>query len=138
MNYLLTEKQKYLLKFNDRHVIDSESDYITLESADSLFSVASEDELRDKSIRQKVMVRLLDDRDTRNDYCGLKMAQKDLIFGVGKVKQNTLSSNDDDSEEQKSEKQTNTPKKSNPNLLKSMSEEISGQSLGRNSEKERI
>jgi|LauGreDrversion4_2_1035121.scaffolds.fasta_scaffold37490_5 hypothetical protein len=50
------------------------------------------------------MVRLLDDRDTRNDYCGLKMAQKDLIFGVGKVKQNTLSSNDDDSEEQKSEK----------------------------------
>ncbi len=104
MNYLLTEKQKYLLKFNDRHVIDSESDYITLESADSLFSVASEDELRDKSIRQKVMVRLLDDRDTRNDYCGLKMAQKDLIFGVGKVKQNTLSSNDDDSEEQKSEK----------------------------------
>ena len=33
MSYLLTTKQKYLLRFNDKHVIDSESDYVTLESA---------------------------------------------------------------------------------------------------------
>ena len=41
MNYLLTPKQKYLLKFNSKHVVDSQSDNLTMESADSIFSVES-------------------------------------------------------------------------------------------------
>jgi hypothetical protein len=49
--YLLTERQKYLLRFNQRHVIDSDSDLISLDSAESLFSVPTEDEDRNLSIR---------------------------------------------------------------------------------------
>jgi hypothetical protein len=41
-NYLLTERQKFLLKFNDKHVIDSDSDLISMDSAGSLFSVESD------------------------------------------------------------------------------------------------
>jgi hypothetical protein len=57
--YLLNERQKYLLRFNDRHVVDSDSDLISLDSAESIFSVPSNDEDRPRSIRQRVMVKLI-------------------------------------------------------------------------------
>lgn len=58
-SYLLNERQRYLLKFNSRHVIDSDSDLISLDSAESLFSVPSNDEDRLKSIKQRVMMKLI-------------------------------------------------------------------------------
>ena len=49
--YLLSDRQRYLLKFNSKHVIDSDSDLISLDSAQSLFSVPTDEEDRNLSIR---------------------------------------------------------------------------------------
>lgn len=65
-SYLLNDRQRYLLRFNTRHVIDSDSDLISLASAESLFSVPSNDEDRFKSIRQRVMMKLIQDDDLRD------------------------------------------------------------------------
>jgi hypothetical protein len=43
------------------------------------------------------MIKLLDDRDVRDQYCGLRILENDLVFGVGKVKQNSLNSESDES-----------------------------------------
>lgn len=43
------------------------------------------------------MVKLLDDRDMRDQYCGLKILEHDLVFGVGKVKQNSMNSSSEES-----------------------------------------
>jgi hypothetical protein len=58
-SYILNERQRYLLRFNSRHVIDTDSDLISLESAESIFSVPSNDEDRLRSIRQRVMIKLI-------------------------------------------------------------------------------
>ena len=84
-SYILNERQKYLLRFNSRHVIDTDSDLISLESAESIFSVPSNDEDRLKSIRQRVMIKLIQDDDLRDDRCGLRIVNKDLENGVGRV-----------------------------------------------------
>ena len=39
---------------------------------------------RNTSIKQKVMIKLLDDVDTRNVDCGMKIIDRDLFRGVGK------------------------------------------------------
>jgi len=98
MSYLLTPKQKYLLKFNKKHVIDSQSDNVTVESADSMFSVESAKDSREKTIRTRVMVRLL--KFDRDQHSGLNMVDKDLIYGVGKVKQKVSSSEESASSEE--------------------------------------
>ena len=86
--YLLTERQKFLLKFNDRHVIDSDSDLISLDSAQSLFSMEDDPDLtaeyKANLLRSKVMLRLIDTNDLRNEDCGLVHVNRDLERGVGR------------------------------------------------------
>ena len=84
-SYILNERQRYLLRFNSRHVIDTDSDLISLESAESIFSVPSNDEDRLRSIRQRVMIKLIQDDDLRDEKCGLRILNKDLENGVGRV-----------------------------------------------------
>ena len=84
-SYLLNERQRYLLKFNSRHVIDSDSDLISVDSAESLFSVPSNDEDRQKSIRQRVMIKLIQDDDLRDENCAYRIVSKDLENGVGRT-----------------------------------------------------
>ena len=84
--YLLTDRQRFLLKFNDIHVIDSNTDLVSLNSGESLFSCTSDEDLKSTSIKQKVMIKLLDDVDTRNIDCGVRIVDKDLFRGVGKNK----------------------------------------------------
>jgi hypothetical protein len=84
-SYILNERQRYLLRFNSRHVIDTDSDLISLESAESIFSVPSNDEDRLRSIRQRVMIKLIQDDDLRDERCGLRLVDKDLENGVGRV-----------------------------------------------------
>ena len=43
------------------------------------------------------MIKLLDDSDIRDQYCGLRILENDLVFGVGKVKQNSLNSDSEES-----------------------------------------
>jgi len=43
-NYIFDSRMKYLVKFNTRHVIDSDSDFGSMISGDSLFSANSEKE----------------------------------------------------------------------------------------------
>ena len=74
-----------MLKFNDSHVIDSNSDFISAESEDSLFSGTSDEELKNKSVKQKVMMKLLDDVDPRNADCAFCLIDRDLFRGVGKT-----------------------------------------------------
>ena len=50
-DYLFSERQKFLFKFNDRHVIDSNSDLITPDSEESLFSGTSDEDLKNKSMK---------------------------------------------------------------------------------------
>ena len=95
-SYLLTEKQRYLLKFNTKHVVDSDSDLISLDSAESMFSVDSVDEDRPKSIRQKVMVKLLEEFDFRNDNCAYRLIDRDLNRGVGNQKNDSTGEKGDD------------------------------------------
>ena len=81
-------------------MIDSDSDLISLNSASSLFSVDSEDKQKERSIRQRVMVKLLDDLDTRNKDCAYRQMDKDLENGVGKnILEISKSSEDEDSSE---------------------------------------
>ena len=42
MEYMLTDRQRFLLRFNEKNVIDSNSDLISLDSADSLFTGSSD------------------------------------------------------------------------------------------------
>ena len=84
-NYLLTERQRFLLKFNDKNVIDSDSDLISLDSAQTLFSCETDNEDRHKSIRQHVMVKILEDEDIRNPDCAFRFVDKDLERGVGRT-----------------------------------------------------
>ena len=83
-DYLFSERQKFLFKFNDRHVIDSNSDLITPDSEESLFSGTSDEDLKNKSMKQKVMMKLLDDVDPRNDDCAHRLIDRDLFRGVGR------------------------------------------------------
>ena len=82
--YLLTERQRFLLKFNYSNVIDSNSDLISLDSGDSLFSCTSDEDLKNTSAKQKVMIKLLEDVDGRNQDCGVRLIDKDLFRGVGR------------------------------------------------------
>ena len=84
-SYLLNERQRYLLKFNSRHVIDSDSDLISLESANSVFSVPSNDEDRLRSIRQRIMSKLVQDDDLRDENCAFRLVNRDLENGVGRA-----------------------------------------------------
>ena len=61
--YLLTERQRFLLKFNDGNVIDSNTDLVSVNSGDTLFSNTSDEDLKNTSVKQKVMIKLLDDVD---------------------------------------------------------------------------
>ena len=82
--YLLTERQRFLLKFNDGNVIDSNTDLVSVNSGDSLFSNTSDEDLKNTSLKQKVMIKLLDDVDARNNDCGVRLIDRDLFRGVGK------------------------------------------------------
>ena len=73
-----------MLKFNDANVIDSNTDLESLDSGESLFSNTSDEDLKNTSIKQKVMIKLLDDVDQRNDDCGMRLIDRDLFRGVGK------------------------------------------------------
>ena len=84
-SYLLTERQKYLLRFNYDHVIDTESDLISLDSAESLFSVPEEDSDRLETIRQRVMFRLVAGQDPRDAQCAFKMFNRELEKGVSQL-----------------------------------------------------
>ena len=44
----------YLLKFNSKHVVDSDSDLISLESPASMYSLDSDEEDREAAIRKKI------------------------------------------------------------------------------------
>ena len=81
---MLTDRQRFLLKFNDIHVIDSNTDLVSLDSGESLFSGTSDEDLKNTSIKSKVMIKLLDDVDTRNVDCGVRLIDKDLFRGVGR------------------------------------------------------
>jgi len=82
-SYLLTERQRFLLRFNYRHVIDSDSDQISLASAQSLFSdPVSEENGKEKSQRHRVMMKLLADNDVRNPDCAYRQIDNDLKKGV--------------------------------------------------------
>lgn len=82
---MLTERQRYLLKFNSKHVIDSDSDLISNDSAESIFSVPDDDEDRYMSIRQRVMVKLIPEDDFRDENCALRLLNKDLERGVARI-----------------------------------------------------
>ena len=83
-NYLLNERQKYLLKFNYNHVVDTQSELISLDSAQTLFSVPEEDETRTKTIKKRVMLKLLDD-DPRDEMCALRLINRQLEKGCKKI-----------------------------------------------------
>ena len=82
--YLLSDRQRFLLKFNDGHVIDSNTDQVSLDSGESLFTGTSDEEIKPTSNKQRVMIKLLDDVDTRNVDCGARIIDRDLFRGVGK------------------------------------------------------
>ena len=82
--YLLTDRQRFLLKFNDGHVIDSNTDQVSLDSGESLFTGTSDEDIKATSNKQKVMIKLLDDVDIRNEDCGVKIMDRDLFRGVGR------------------------------------------------------
>ena len=82
--YLLTDRQRFLLKFNDGHVIDSNTDQVSLDSGESLFTGTSDEDIKTTSNKQKVMIKLLDDVDIRNEDCGVKIMDRDLFRGVGR------------------------------------------------------
>jgi hypothetical protein len=50
-----------------------------------MFSVPSDEEDRNLSIRQRVMVKLIAEDDFRDDKCALKLINKELEQGVTKV-----------------------------------------------------
>lgn len=91
--YLLTDRQRYLLKFNQRHVIDSDSDLISVDSAESIFSVPTDEEDRNLSIRQRVMVKLIAEDDFRDENCALRLVNRELEQGVTKTNEEELSQN---------------------------------------------
>jgi len=66
-----------MLRFNDKHVIDSDSDVVSGDSADSLFSRDS-DSLK-KTLRERVMIRVLDD-DILPENCLVTELEKSLAF----------------------------------------------------------
>lgn len=83
--YLLTERQKFLLKFNYNNVLDSETAEFTDESDITLFSADNTGFEKQRSIRQRVMVRLLEDSDFRSFKCAYRLLNRDLEVGVGKT-----------------------------------------------------
>ena len=50
-DYLFSERQKFLLRFNDKHVIDSNSDLVTPDSEDTLFTGTSDEDFKNKSVK---------------------------------------------------------------------------------------
>lgn len=83
-------------------MIDSESDHISVDSAESLFSVPSDTSERGKAIREQVMFKLIDDDDLRGADCGLKLVNTQLERGITRldVYQSTDGGNSDISEEE--------------------------------------
>ena len=65
-------------------MIDSNSDLITPDSEESLFTGTSDEDIKNKSVKQKVMMKILDDVDPRNPECGLCLVDRDLFKGVGR------------------------------------------------------
>lgn len=49
--YLLTDRQRFLLKFNDGHVIDSNTDQVSLDSGESLFTATSDEDIKKTSVK---------------------------------------------------------------------------------------
>jgi hypothetical protein len=80
----LTHRQKYLLKFNSKHLQASDSQLYSSDTEQSLFAVKHKGQLeRDYLIRQDIMFRLNYEFDDRSELCGLKLLNRDLINGVG-------------------------------------------------------
>ena len=65
-------------------MIDSNTDQFSLDSGESLFTGTSDEEIKPTSNKQKVMIKLLDDVDIRNEDCGVKIMDRDLFRGVGR------------------------------------------------------
>lgn len=78
-------------------MIDSDSDLISLDSAESLFSVPTDDEDRNLSIRQRVMFKLVEEDDFRDENCALRLMNKDLEQGVITVQRQNSSSEESSS-----------------------------------------
>lgn len=72
--------------------MDSDSDLVSMDSAESMFSNESDDH-RERSIRERIMVKLLDDMDFRDKNCAYRLLDKDLERGVGRSKQDTTVNN---------------------------------------------
>ena len=66
-------------------MIDTESDLISLDSAESLFSVPDEDSDRLETIRQRVMFKLVADEDPRDSQCAFKIINRELEKGVSQL-----------------------------------------------------
>ena len=81
-SYLLTARQRFLLKFNDRHVIDSESDLVSLDEVSSLFSCESDEDNQERTRRRHIMLKLLEDTDLRNEDCAFRVVDHQLEKGV--------------------------------------------------------
>jgi len=81
-SYLLTARQRFLLKFNDRHVIDSESDLVSLDEVSALFSCESDEDNQERTRRRHIMLKLLEDTDLRNEDCAFRVVDHQLEKGV--------------------------------------------------------
>lgn len=67
-------------------MIDSDSDLISLDSAESLFSVPTDEEDRNLSIKQRVMFKLIAEDDFRDEACAVRLINKELEQGVTATK----------------------------------------------------
>jgi hypothetical protein len=72
-----------LLKYNQSHVVDSDSDLISMESEASVYSLDSEEEDKEKAQKMKIMKTLLAlEADFRGVDCAYRISEKTLVRGV--------------------------------------------------------
>lgn len=75
-HFMLSDRQKYLLKFHSRQVIDSDSDLVSVESDGTLFSNkehTNEQGGRIITKRHHVMMRVAAEEDFREEKCALRL-----------------------------------------------------------------
>ena len=77
-HFMLSDRQKYLLRFHSRQVIDSDSDLVSVESDGTLFSNKAEDNTNQSggrilSKRHHVMTRVIAEEDFREENCALRL-----------------------------------------------------------------
>ena len=90
-HFMLSDRQKYLLRFHSRQVIDSDSDLVSFESDGTLFSNKAEDNTNQNggrilSKRHHVMTRVTAEEDFREENCALRLINQHLETGIHKHK----------------------------------------------------